>query len=95
MAESSFTAFRNFISEMEMGDIKFRGNAFTWQNNRVIERYIKDRLDRFFGSVAYLAQNTDAEVKHIFRVASDHHIILLDSTPGGKKTKARFIFDSI
>lgn len=33
-SESSFTDFRDFIADMEMGDIKFRGDAYTWANNR-------------------------------------------------------------
>lgn len=39
--------FRRFISDKEMGNIKFRGNAFTWENNRDNKGYIKERLDRF------------------------------------------------
>lgn len=26
--------FRNFLADMEMGDIVFRGEAFTWANNK-------------------------------------------------------------
>lgn len=50
--ESSFTDFRNFITEMKMADIKFRGDAHTWEHNREDEGYIKERLDRFLGPVA-------------------------------------------
>lgn len=32
-SESSFQDFRNFI-DMNMGEIKFRGEPFTWANNR-------------------------------------------------------------
>lgn len=40
--ESSFADFRNFIAKMEMGDIKFRGESWTWTNNREGEGYIRD-----------------------------------------------------
>lgn len=33
-SKSSFTDFRDFIANMEMSDIKFRGDAYTWVNNR-------------------------------------------------------------
>lgn len=33
-SESKFTDFRDFIADMEMGDIKFRRDAYTWVNNR-------------------------------------------------------------
>lgn len=48
--ESSFTGFRNFINEMGMGNIRYRGSTFTWANNRDSEGYIQERLDRFLGS---------------------------------------------
>lgn len=77
-----------------MGDIKYRGNPFTWENNRDNKGYIKERLDYFFGSIAWLDQYNEAKMKHIFRAASDHHLILLDSKPDWQKARARFIFDS-
>lgn len=47
--EWSFSDFRNFISEMRIGNIRFRGHTITWANNRDKEGFIQDRLDRFFG----------------------------------------------
>lgn len=32
--KGNFSNFRNFISEIGMGDIRFRGKRFTWANNR-------------------------------------------------------------
>lgn len=32
--ESNFTDFRYFIADMDMGDIKYKGEPFTWANNR-------------------------------------------------------------
>lgn len=51
---------------MEMGDIKFKGDAFTWANNREGEEYINERFDRFFGSAEWMMHFDKAEVKHIF-----------------------------
>lgn len=65
--ESSFAGFRNFIAEIEMGDIKFKGESWTWGNNREREGFIQERLDRFFGSAAWLLQFDKAEVKHFLR----------------------------
>lgn len=33
-SESSFSDFRDFIAKIEMGDMKFKGETFTWANNR-------------------------------------------------------------
>lgn len=32
--ESSFQDFRDFIADIGMGEIKFRGDTYTWANNR-------------------------------------------------------------
>lgn len=45
--DNSFQDFIGFISDMGMGDIKFRGEAYTWANNREGEGFIQERLDRF------------------------------------------------
>lgn len=52
--ESSFASFRNFIAEVEMGDIKFRCESWMWSNNREREGFIQERFDRFFGSDEWL-----------------------------------------
>lgn len=89
-----FSDFKSFIADMEMGDIKFKEEAFTWANNRENESYIQERLDRFFRSAEWMVHFDKAEVKHIFRPASDDHMLLLDTSPVRKKTKSIFIFDS-
>ena len=48
--DCSFWNFRSFIVSMEMGELKFRGEPYTWANNRDVEGFIQERLDRFFGS---------------------------------------------
>lgn len=49
-SESSFQDFRNFIDDMNMGEINFRGEPFTWANNRkgkvLSKRYWIDALDQ-------------------------------------------------
>lgn len=42
--------FQRLIAEMDMGEVKFRGDPFTWVNNRDGEDFIQERLDRFLGS---------------------------------------------
>lgn len=65
--ESSFQMFRNFIAAMEMGDLGFKGQSFTWANKREGEGYIQERLERFFGSSEWLLNHDNAEVKHFLR----------------------------
>lgn len=49
--DSSFQDFRDFVVDMEMGDIKFTGNTYTWTNNKKGVGFIQERLDRFYGSL--------------------------------------------
>lgn len=92
--ERSFFEFRNIIAEMGMGDISFRGDAFTWANNREREGFIQERLDRFLGSSEWLLHFDTAEVTYVLRQSSDHALIMLDTKPQRCKSKARFIFDA-
>lgn len=85
--EASFQSFRTFLADMEMGDIVYRGDTFTWANNTEQEGFIQEWLDRFCGSAEWMIQNEKAEVKHVLRKTSDHALILLDSNPRRVKTK--------
>lgn len=92
--ESSFLGFKNFISEMGMRDINYKGRTFTWANNREGEGYIPERLDRFLGSANWMLLFDTAEVTHCLRQSSNNSLLVLDTKPQRVKTKARFIFDS-
>lgn len=65
--EHSFLNFRNFLTDMEMGDIRVRGKAFTWANNREREGYIQERFDRFCGSIEWMLQHENAVVCHVLK----------------------------
>lgn len=47
-AEGSFQMFRSFISNMQMAEVNFTGNAWTWANNSKEEDYVEARLDSLF-----------------------------------------------
>lgn len=91
--ERSLMDFRNFISAMGMGEVKFRGDGYIWANNRESEGFIQERLDRFFGSTEWLVHFDKTSVQHILRQASDHAMLLLNTKPLRNKTKSRFIFE--
>lgn len=38
--DNSFMSFRNFIAKMKIGEVKFREDTFTWENNRENEGFI-------------------------------------------------------
>lgn len=74
------------------GDIKFKGEIYTWANNGEGEGFIQERLGRFFGSVEWMIQYDTAEVKHFLRQTTHHSVIILYTKPQRNRTKARFIF---
>lgn len=76
---TSFTPFREFIREMDMGEVSFCGRRWTWANNRSGEGFIEERLDMFFGSPEWLLMFDLAVVQHIMTQSSDHSVILLDT----------------
>lgn len=90
--EHSFVNFKNFLADMEMGDIVFNGPAFNWANNREGEGYIQERLDRFCESLEWMVQNENAEVTHVLKQTSDHALVILDSDPKRVKTIGRFLW---
>lgn len=79
--KGNFSYFRNFISEIGMGDIRFKEHTFTWANNREGEDFIQERLDRFFGSDNLMLQFNTAKVAHILIQVSDHSRLVLNSKP--------------
>lgn len=66
-SESNFTDFRYFIADMDMEDIKYKGEPFTLTNNRERESFIQERLNRFFGSANWMLHWDTAAVSHILR----------------------------
>lgn len=88
----SFLPFRNFLAEIEMKDIMFRGDPFIWANNREGKGFIQERLDKFCGSNEWILLNENVVVHHILRHTSGHAMILLDTKPVRTKTRGRFIW---
>lgn len=79
---------------MDMGEVKFRGDPFTWVNNRDGEDFIQEKLDRFLGSAQLMVQCDTTKILHVTRQALDHSLLVLDTKPQRAKTRLWFIFYS-
>ncbi|XP_071902615.1 uncharacterized protein [Coffea arabica] len=90
----SFKDFREFINTNEYVDLGYEGLPWTWSNSWDNARSIKERLDRAFGSVAWVNAYPSTKVVHLKNQASDHSMVLLDSNPKPKKARRRFHFDA-
>ncbi|KAL8556026.1 hypothetical protein ACS0TY_003725 [Phlomoides rotata] len=42
--------FRNTVSDLELQDLGFSGNSFTWTNGRTGINNIQERIDRAFAN---------------------------------------------
>lgn len=47
-SDLSFRNFNKFICDMEIEKIKAVGRMYTWANNREGERFVEEKVDRFF-----------------------------------------------
>lgn len=89
----SCKGFREFIEQMNMEELEFKGRQWTWANNWQNEGYIEARLDRFFGASLWPRENENAIVHHVERQSSDHCMLVVDTDPAQERKKRRFYFD--
>lgn len=92
-SEASCKVFREFIDQMHMEELEFKGRMWTWANNWHDEGYIDARLDKFFGVSQWLKENNNAVVEHVEKHSSDHSMLVLDTNPALERKKKRFYFD--
>ncbi|KAL8527048.1 hypothetical protein ACS0TY_016057 [Phlomoides rotata] len=91
--------FRQTISDLELQDLGFQGNNYTWSNGREGVDNIQVRLDRALANPLWQLWFPEAGVLHLLRFKSDHAPILLDCealskggvrNPGNREKVFRF-----
>lgn len=76
-----------------MEEVRYIGRDWTWANNRVGERFVEERLDRFFASPEWHYLFPKAVVHHVLKQSSNHCLLILEDNPVGHRAKSRFQFD--
>ncbi|KAK9911294.1 hypothetical protein M0R45_035213 [Rubus argutus] len=93
--------FRKTVEECGLFQFAFTGFGFTWDNKRVGEANIKERIDRGFGNLLLLQQWGGFTTHHLVTMASDHCPLLIESdsgvsvTGGSNRRHRRFLFEEM
>lgn len=71
--------FRSTIEWCDLLEFTFTGYKYTWDNRRVGDANIKERLDRGFGNLALIQQWGGCCTHHLISSTSDHHPIIIEN----------------
>lgn len=69
------------VDDCQLVDLGFSGPKFTWTNNRVGSARIRERLDRAFCNQSWRQRFLNHGIRHLPRIGSDHHPILITPAP--------------
>lgn len=69
--------FRNFFNEMQLIDMIFEGNSYTWSNKRLNINHIQRKLDREMVTIEWRNFYHQATLSPLHTTNSDHSPLLL------------------
>lgn len=65
-------AFNNMIGESELVNVGFKGQSFTWCNNRENKERLRQRIDRGLVNKKWIESFPDMTIFHKLTIGSDH-----------------------
>lgn len=71
--------FKECVDKCNMLDLGFLGPRLTWTNQRDVNVFIQERIDRFFVNPNWCAIYLEARVTHLTCCHSDHCPVLLEA----------------
>lgn len=74
-------AFGEWINDLSLIDMGFRGNQYTWRRGRAENTFVAKRLDRVLCCAQARLQWQEAIVTHLPTLASDHTPLYLQFSP--------------
>lgn len=74
---TSVKGFHEMVQASGLNDLGFRGNSYTWANNRKGHAYVVAKLDRALANVNWMDSFDDSILSHFPRLSSDHNPIVL------------------
>lgn len=94
-AHQRLILFKEFLRGRQLRDLHFNGPEFAWLVSRHNRVYIKERLDRALGNLAWCSNQSQSQLFHIPKLGSDHRPILLDIIPCESRKKRLFLFEQL
>ncbi|CAA7057596.1 unnamed protein product [Microthlaspi erraticum] len=93
---SDYLAFGDWINEMLLIDMGYKGNKFTWKRGREERFFIAKRLDRVLCCAQTRLKWQEARVTHLPFLASDHSALYLQLSPPatGDPSRRPFRFEA-
>lgn len=76
-------------------DLGFRGNTYTWANNKHGQAYVAARLDRAFSNTSWLDSFVDPLITHLPKLCSDHSPLLLSHRTRLSSANIPFKFEAM
>ena len=83
--------FRNALLHCGLIDLRYRGNIFTWRNERPEDAFVQGRLDRACATLDWRERFPHAVVNHLQVSYSDHDPIFLIINGSADNTRRKKI----
>ncbi|WZZ20897.1 hypothetical protein YC2023_122284 [Brassica napus] len=92
LAEGSFTAFRTFVSQYGLWDLKHSGNHLSWRGTRYTH-YVRSRLDRSMVNCSWNELFPLERCRYLRFEGSDHRPLVTYFNKSGPQRKGMFRFN--
>jgi len=86
--------FREMLHDCKLMDLKSKGCAFTWMNNRQGGDLVKERLDRALCTLDWHLIFPAAEVFVLPAIGSDHSSLVLSTEAKRPRSSKPFVFEA-
>lgn len=89
-------AFGQWMNDLSLIDMGFRGNAFTWKRGRVESNFVAKRLDRVMCCAQARLKWQEATLTHLPFLSSDHAplYLQLSQVSSGDPRRRPFRFEA-
>ncbi|XP_027072036.2 uncharacterized protein [Coffea arabica] len=87
--------FHGDFNDLDLTDVGFSGNQFTWCNNRQGRARVWKRLDRVLVDRDWLGSGVVPSVHHLARTASDHSPLLVSYLISSSSSPRSFRFQDV